>query len=127
MESVYPSIKLAIISQLPRSPCFLLGKQYTPTRKFCCFAWDVLSCELRIAQRCDPKYAADLSVLTEQSYSSFCEYHSRRSASCALRWWSVALIVLALVVIIAIVLFVVYRKRQSKFTYDYETVTGPRK
>ncbi len=26
-------------------------------------------------------------------------------------------------VIIAIVLFVVYRKRQSKFTYDYETVT----
>ncbi|KAH9397072.1 hypothetical protein TYRP_003378 [Tyrophagus putrescentiae] len=80
---------------------------YTPTRKFCCFAWDTLSCELRIAQRCDPNYAAEL----------------RRSASCALRWWSVMLIVIALIAIIAVVLFVVYRKRQSKFTYDYETVT----
>jgi len=96
---------------------------YTSTRKFCCFVWNTLSCELSIAQRCDPEYSSKLSYYTEQHYNAFCEYHSRRSASCALRWWSLGLIILAIVIIIGVVIFVVYRKRQSKFTYDYETVT----
>ncbi|KAI2807476.1 hypothetical protein BLOT_005412 [Blomia tropicalis] len=98
---------------------------YTPTRRFCCFAWDTLSCELQIAQRCDPNYAAELSYITEQNYASFCDYHSRRSASCALRWWSVMLIVVALLLIIGIIIFIIYRRRQSKFTCDYETVVRP--
>jgi len=88
---------------------------YTRTRKFCCFIWDTLSCQLSIAQRCDPQYATELSRITEQSYSSMCEYHSRRSASCALRWWSIALIVICgLAVVIAIAIGVFYLIRSQR-------------
>src|SRR6218665_1652766 len=94
-----------------------------PSRKYCCFVWDTLSCELGVAQKCDPEYAARLSYLTEQTTGSICEWHGRRSVSCALRWWSVSLIVIAMLAIFVIAGFVAFRRRQGRVSYEYSTQT----
>ena len=92
-----------------------------PTRKYCCFSWDTLSCELSVAQRCDKEYASKLSYQREQAIGSICEWHGRRSVSCALRWWSLGLIIIAMLAIFAIAGFVAFRHRQGRVSYEYST------
>ncbi|KAH9426037.1 hypothetical protein DERP_006977 [Dermatophagoides pteronyssinus] len=91
------------------------------TRKFCCFKWDTLNCQVNIAEDCDPTMAKQLAFETEQTYGATCEYFYRHSPLCFIRWWSAILIVLALILIIALIVFIVYRKKQSKFSREYNT------
>ena len=91
--------------------------QYTESRKFCCYVWDRLRCQLKILQYCDPQYANELSNLSDRLYGDMCEGHSRGSASCALRWWSITLIVIAgllVIAIIAVALFCCVQKRRRR-------------
>ncbi|OTF81824.1 hypothetical protein BLA29_001028 [Euroglyphus maynei] len=94
---------------------------FTDSRKFCCFVWDTLNCEVNIAERCDSNYAAQLSYETEQAYGAMCEYYYRHSPLCFLRWWSALLIVIGLIAVIALIAFIIYRKKQSKFSREYTT------
>ncbi|KAH7639051.1 hypothetical protein DERF_006075 [Dermatophagoides farinae] len=94
---------------------------FTDTRKFCCFVWDTLNCEVDIAERCDSNYAAQLSYETEQAYGAMCEYYYRHSPLCFFRWWSALLVVVALISIIVLIVFIIYRKKQSKFSREYTT------
>lgn len=72
-----------------------------------------------MAERCDTNYAQELIYVTEQTYGSICDWHSRRSASCAFRWWSLLLLILGILLVIGLVAFLVFRKRQSKYTSEY--------
>ncbi|CAG2113029.1 unnamed protein product, partial [Medioppia subpectinata] len=57
-------------------------QEYTG-RRYCCYQWQSLKCQLKIAKRCDNTYASWLESDTETRIKSLCYYHGRYSASCA--------------------------------------------
>lgn len=90
------------------------------SRKFCCQKWDELKCKLKVLWKCDDRAARQTEQLYEQQYNSLCYWHSRRSASCVLRWWSITLIViggLILVVGIGLVVFRFMTRNQRRYRY----------
>ncbi|KAI2807475.1 hypothetical protein BLOT_005411 [Blomia tropicalis] len=100
---------------------------YTSSRKFCCYFWNVLSCALEIADQCDPEYANELSIVTEQTIESLCDY-SQGTSSCifsAPSWWPVIPILVICLIICAAILVIAYPKTRiarsrTISTCDYE-------
>ncbi|XP_075681107.1 uncharacterized protein LOC113791250 [Dermatophagoides pteronyssinus] len=43
------------------------------TRKFCCFVWDTLNCEINIAIQCSYEYSQKLEKNTLETFTTFCE------------------------------------------------------
>ncbi|KAH9397071.1 hypothetical protein TYRP_003377 [Tyrophagus putrescentiae] len=121
-----PDNRCSIQERIRLSSCEVEARQewnlqdtdfYTESRKFCCYVWDRLRCQLKILQYCDPQYANELSNLSDRLYGDMCESHSRGSASCALRWWSITLIVIAgllVIALIAVALFCCVQKRRRR-------------
>ncbi|KAI2807477.1 hypothetical protein RDWZM_005022 [Blomia tropicalis] len=96
----------------------------TQTRKFCCSKWDTLKCMVNIAKRCDTNYSEKLTVLYDSAYSDFCSEYGRRSATCALRWWSITLIVIGSILVIGVIFACVLnrlRRRRKQQIGNYHT------
>lgn len=92
-------------------------------RKFCCYIWNTLDCEVKVIRECDPNYASQLAFAVEQSYGSMCEWpYNRRSAMCALRWWSLLLIFIGVILLIMAIVFVLYRRKRANRNDEYSTV-----
>nr|XP_046908478.1 uncharacterized protein LOC124490052 [Dermatophagoides farinae] len=64
-----------------------IDEYFYPSRKFCCFAWLQLSCEIIVASKCHQKYAILLSQRTKQMFDPICNPrgYSHESIQC---WWS---------------------------------------
>ncbi|XP_075588493.1 uncharacterized protein LOC124493324 [Dermatophagoides farinae] len=54
------------------------------TKKFCCFIWQTLDCEIDVAGECNKEYSKKLETNTEQSFKSMCDEvgSARGSTSC---------------------------------------------
>lgn len=48
-------------------------KKFYQTRKFCCFVWDTLNCEINIAIQCSYEYSQKLKKNTLETFTTFCE------------------------------------------------------
>ncbi len=96
------------------------GNEDREGRQFCCAVWQSMRCKLRILWRCDNRAADMLEKETERQYKNLCYHYGRYSASCALRWWSILLIVLLGIIIIAVIGFCIFRclrGRSKRYSY----------
>ncbi|KAI2807484.1 hypothetical protein BLOT_005420 [Blomia tropicalis] len=57
----------------------------TTSRKFCCFIWNALECQVKIAKRCDWQFAGKISRDTENAYRSICALYPRKSTKCIIQ------------------------------------------
>nr|XP_046912348.1 uncharacterized protein LOC124493324 [Dermatophagoides farinae] len=80
------------------------------SKKFCCFIWQTLDCEIGVSGECDKEYSKKLETSTEESYKSMCDRvgSARGSTSCWLTQdrqetiaWIVGIIIFILTLVCA--------------------------
>ncbi|XP_075679324.1 uncharacterized protein LOC142645826 isoform X2 [Dermatophagoides pteronyssinus] len=64
-----------------------IDEYFYETKKFCCFIWQTMNCQIDIAKQCNKDYSEKLESNTKQTYQTFCNNigHGYKSWSC---WWT---------------------------------------
>nr|XP_027196949.1 uncharacterized protein LOC113791379 [Dermatophagoides pteronyssinus] len=44
------------------------------TKKFCCFIWETMDCELNVAKKCNEQYSKKLESNTRETFTSICNH-----------------------------------------------------
>nr|XP_046912826.1 uncharacterized protein LOC124493767 [Dermatophagoides farinae] len=87
-----------------------INDYFYESKKFCCFIWQTLDCEIDVSGECDKEYSKKLETSTEQSYKSMCDRvgSARGSTSCWLTQdrqetiaWIVGIIIFILTLVCA--------------------------
>ena len=60
------------------------SKKFYETKKFCCFVWDAMDCEIDIAKKCNENYSQKLLISTKQTFQTICDKigSGHKSLSC---------------------------------------------
>lgn len=124
VSGINESLLFTIYSSQTKCLIFFFLNKFSGSRKFCCSVWDVLKCRIDAIERCNPNYASRLASETEQAYGAMCDYYSRNSAFCILRWWSLFLIIVAIIALIVLMIVIFRLKKQSKFQREYATCSN---
>ena len=87
-------------------------QKFYETKKFCCFIWETLDCELNVARECNEQYSTKLESNTRDTFKKVCDQivGSNYGSDC---WWTeerkiifgilAGILILAFILIFAIV------------------------
>ncbi|XP_075679327.1 uncharacterized protein LOC142645828 [Dermatophagoides pteronyssinus] len=61
-----------------------INDYFYETKKFCCFVWDAMDCEIDIAKKCNENYSQKLLISTKQTFQTICDKigSGHKSLSC---------------------------------------------
>ena len=102
----------------------VIFSKFYESKKFCCFIWQTLDCEIDVSGECDKEYSKKLETSTEQSYKSMCDKvgSSRGSTSCWLTQdrqetiaWIVGIIIFILTLVCACLGIRTYLNSTAKY------------
>nr|XP_027200826.1 mucin-5AC-like [Dermatophagoides pteronyssinus] len=64
-----------------------IDEYFYETKKFCCFIWQTMDCEIDKAKKCNQIYSLEIEFNTRKTYQTFCDHigYSHGSWTC---WWT---------------------------------------
>ncbi|KAH9424782.1 hypothetical protein DERP_012766 [Dermatophagoides pteronyssinus] len=64
-----------------------IDEYFYETKKFCCFIWQTMNCEIDKAKKCNQIYSLEIEFNTRKTYQTFCDHigYSHGSWTC---WWT---------------------------------------
>nr|XP_027196950.1 uncharacterized protein LOC113791381 [Dermatophagoides pteronyssinus] len=114
-------------------------KSFYETKKFCCFIWETLDCELDVATECNEQYSTKLESNTRDTFKKVCDQivGSNYGSDC---WWTeerqiifgilAGILILAFILIFAIVGCQIHQHTKLDESPNYpkaKKITDPKK
>ena len=92
--------------------------QFYETKKFCCFIWDAMNCEIDVAKQCNHDYSIELELNTKQTYQTICNHIGYGHGSWKCWWTENRIITVSSVVGAALVILTIFCIAYGLYKYN---------
>uniref|UniRef100_A0A6P6YGM2 Uncharacterized protein LOC113798332 n=1 Tax=Dermatophagoides pteronyssinus TaxID=6956 RepID=A0A6P6YGM2_DERPT len=84
----------------------MIDEYFTETKKFCCFIWNTMDCEIPIIAGCNQEYSQKLQTNTKETFEKICNEidYGPNSLSC---WFTEARITAIAIIITTVITFLI--------------------